>query len=135
MLKCDQVNQINIPFYEGLNMEEILGFAAGFSNGVSMKALPLTEKERLKLPREYVGNVVFTIVGAPFQKWVDDRVVARNKKVTEDKDLSIHMDPEIAKLFRESTTVSRKYLSFYIFKCQLIYLFGQQCKRAYLRTS
>ena len=54
-----------------------------------MKALPITEKERLKLPREYVGNVVFTIVGAPFQKWVDDRVVARNKKVAQDKDLSI----------------------------------------------
>ena len=76
-----------------------------------MTALPLTEKEQLKLPREYLGNVVFTIAGQPFQKWVDDKIVLMKQKVAQEKDLSIQMDPEIARLFKESTSVSRKYPS------------------------
>ena len=31
-----------------------------------MRALPLTNKEILKLPRSYIANVIYTIIGEPF---------------------------------------------------------------------
>jgi len=93
------VKYINVPFFEGLSIEEMLDFAKGHDNGKALLALPLTEKETLKLPREYIGNIIYTINGAPFQNWVNSKIVARNQKITTDRDLSINMDPEIAKLF------------------------------------
>ena len=99
MLKCTEVQNINIPYYKGLSIEEILEWAAGYNEGEAMEGLPITEKERLKLPREYIGNVIYTIAKDPFQNWVDEQIEARNQKVAQDHDLSIAMDPEIAKLF------------------------------------
>jgi len=60
------------------------------------------------LPREYIGNVIYTLAGDNFQQWVTARINARNNKVTSDRDLAISMDPEIAKLFKASTSVSSK---------------------------
>jgi hypothetical protein len=39
-----------------------------------MMALPLLERERLKLPRGYIANVIYTIVGEDFKNQVDLRV-------------------------------------------------------------
>ena len=64
-----------------------------------MKALPIVEKEILKLPRSYIGNVIHTIVGDPFNQWVQQKVQARNAKLTEDKDMNVELDPEIAEIF------------------------------------
>ena len=69
-------------------------------------ALPEPQKEIEKLPREYIGNVVFTIIGQPFQNWVNQRIERRNAKISSDQNLSIQMDPEIAELFKNSTSVS-----------------------------
>ncbi len=48
-----------------------------------MKALPAVEHETLKLPREYIGNVIATIAGEPFIEWVDERIKERNAKYKE----------------------------------------------------
>ena len=66
LIKCDDVKYINIPYFEGLSIEEILKWAKDHNNGEALKALPLTEKETIKLPREYIGNVIYTIIGDPF---------------------------------------------------------------------
>ena len=42
--------------------------------------------EVLKLPREYIGNVIATIVGDPFYDWVSLRQFERNEKYKEDHD-------------------------------------------------
>ena len=47
-----------------------------------MLRLPV-EKEIEKLPREYVGDVIVSIVGDPFVKWKEERITARNKKIAE----------------------------------------------------
>ena len=73
-----------------------------------MNYLPSAEKELFKLPRSYVGNVAYTVIGDPFKNWVNTVINQRNAKVTDDKDMAIHMDPEIAKIFRASTSVSGK---------------------------
>ena len=35
-----------------------------------MRALPSIEIEILKLPKEYIGNIIYTIIGDPFYDWV-----------------------------------------------------------------
>ena len=42
----------------------MLEFAANARNGEALLALPEPQKEVEKLPREYISNVVYTIVGA-----------------------------------------------------------------------
>jgi len=93
-----------------LNVEEIVFFAKGHQNGVAMKALPEDKKELAKLPRSYISNVVYTEVGQPFQDWANKRIKERNEKIVQDKDMTINMDPEIARIFRASTAVSGEYM-------------------------
>ena len=64
-----------------------------------MLALPAVHKEIMKLPRAYIANVLYTMIGAPFQQWVNARIEERNIKVKEDKDLAIDMDEDIMRIF------------------------------------
>ena len=72
------VKIINIPYFEGLKIEAMLEYAEQFPN--VMQALPAVAREREKLPRAYLGNVIYTIVGDPFKKWVDKIVDERHEK-------------------------------------------------------
>ena len=58
-----------------------------------MKALPTGEKETEKLPRQYIANIIHTIVGKPFQEWVDAQLEARNAELAEKKEMFIELDP------------------------------------------
>ena len=60
-INTEKIKHISIPQYEGLTIENVLKFAANFPE--AMSALPIDEKERLKLPRQYLANVVYTRVG------------------------------------------------------------------------
>ena len=73
-----------------------------------MTYLPIAEKEIFKLPRGYLGNVAYTVIGDPFNNWVKVVINQRNARVTDDKEMAIQMDPEIAKIFKASTSVSGK---------------------------
>ena len=73
-----------------------------------MRALPAKEEEILKLPREYIGNLIYTIVGEPFQEWVKDRVEQRNAKLKKEQKQDIEMDPEVLRIFQNSTSVGCK---------------------------
>ena len=53
-------------------------------------------------------NLIYTECGDEFSKWVEKVIKDRNKKMAEDKNLNILMDPEIAKVFKASTTISCK---------------------------
>ena len=70
-----------------------------------MKRLPC-EKEIIKLPKQYLTNVIYTIVGENFATWVRAKIEERNAKVSKDKDLMIAVDPAIAAAFQNSTAVS-----------------------------
>ena len=73
-----------------------------------MKALPIAKKEIDKLPRQYLANVIYTLVGKPFDAWVEARIEARNQKIKEKGQMQIELDPEIAAIFHASTAVSGK---------------------------
>ena len=57
---------IQLPYYEGLSIDEIFDFAKVAENGKAMRALPEDLKERKKMPRAYIANVIYTLIGDPF---------------------------------------------------------------------
>ena len=60
----------------------MLNFAKSYEN--VMKALPYEQRELLKLHRDYLSTVIYTLVGKPFVFWVEARIKARNEKLEED---------------------------------------------------
>ena len=89
-IKSVDVKFIEIPHYEGLTIEEMLEKAEAIPD--VMKVLPIIQKEREKLPRAYIGNVMYTIVGKPFADWVDLKVKERHAKVKAEREMQIEMD-------------------------------------------
>ena len=65
-------------------------------------------REVLKLPRAYIANFIYTLVEQPFADWVYSGIESRNQKLTQKNDMLVQMDPEIARIFVASTTVSGK---------------------------
>ena len=107
-ISCDDIKIMQLPHYEGLTIEDLLEYAMETENGIVMQALPSEKREIKKISRDYLSIVIYTIIGQPFATWVDHRIAARNAKVTEEKDLAVELDPEIAAIFRASNAVSGK---------------------------
>ena len=38
----------------------------------------MVKREIMKLPRAYIGNVIYTLVGEVFKRWVEQRVNERH---------------------------------------------------------
>lgn len=66
------------------------------------------ERDLHRLPRQWVISLIFTLVGGPFQQWVDERIEARNEKLASDNNQMIEVDPQIAAAFAASTSLSSK---------------------------
>ena len=56
-----------MPQYDELTLDEILDF--GLSYKVVEDALPII-KEIRKMPRSYICNVIYTLVGEDFKEWM-----------------------------------------------------------------
>ena len=59
-----------MPHYENLTLDHILEFGLSYRSVVD--ALP-PPKETRKLPRQYIANVIYHLVGQPFKDWVLER--------------------------------------------------------------
>ena len=84
----------------------MLAFGQNFAS-VS-ESLPSVRKEIMNLHRQYIANVIYTRLGDAFSRWVDERVNARHKRVADERNLNIELDPEIAEIFRNSNAISGK---------------------------
>ena len=62
-----------------------------------------------RLPRQWIINVAFSILGEEFHQWAKDRVFDRDHKVAKTHNLFIDLDPKIAKIFADCTHTSCKY--------------------------
>ena len=71
-IKGTDVKHLNVPQYEGLKIEAFFKFANNYPE--VLRALPTEQAEKEKLPRQYVINVIYTLVGEPFRNWVDKQV-------------------------------------------------------------
>ena len=105
-IKSKDVKHFAVPQYKGLSISNMLDFATQFPQVLS--ALPIPS-EVAKLSRQYLANIIYTLVGDPFKTWVENRVELRNQEVTSKKNMMIEMDADIAQIFRESTAVPSKY--------------------------
>ena len=74
-IKSDQIRHLSVPHYDKLAIKHLLDFASDYPN--VMRALPV-EREIYKLTRQYIINVIYTLVGESFSQWVDARVEERN---------------------------------------------------------
>ena len=69
----------------------------------------LPEKaEQIKLPKQFIINLLYTLVGDDFEIWIRSKINERNEKLQESKDLMISVDPQVAKIFFASNFVSCK---------------------------
>ena len=84
-------------------MELILDFGMSYREVVD--ALPIVRETR-KMPRAYVCNVIYTLVGAPFKDWVLKSCRERNERLQNAHDTTIVLDPRIAAAYEASTFVS-----------------------------
>ena len=85
-------------------MDTILDFGLGYQ--VVVNALPVIREIR-KMPRAYVCNVIYTLVGAPFSDWVFKSCKDRNDRLERAHDTTIVLDPRIAAAYEASTFVSQ----------------------------
>ncbi len=104
---AEKIKHINVPHFEGITIDTIYEYAKMYP--AVMKCLPESEDETKKMPRQYLANIVYTVVGKQFYDWVDGKVKARNQKVISEANMGIEMDPDIAAIFKASTAVSGKY--------------------------
>ena len=54
------------------------------------------DRDLSKVPRQWLINVIYSIVGDDFRKWVSVEVKNRNDQLAEDQNHMIELDPEIA---------------------------------------
>ena len=61
------------------------------------------------MPKEWICNVLATVLKGMFTGWVKNRIEERNEAVKEARNTDIGMDPEMAEAFRASTKTSCRY--------------------------
>ena len=103
-IKCSSVNHLNLPQYEGLALKDIM--ARVRNNEEFQKHMPI-EKELLKIPKQWVVNIAYSLFGDSFSDWVFAQIEARNAKLAKEKNLMINLDPEIAAAWHSSTAVAQ----------------------------
>ena len=97
---------LNVPQYEGLSIETIL--EKGEENPQVAKYLP-DERDLPRLPRSFIVNVTYTLLGDSFKTWVHKRIKERNDKIAENQKLIIELDAPIAHAFKRSVNISSKF--------------------------
>lgn len=104
-IKDDQVRHMYVPQYETLTVKEISGYIELYPE--VRRYLPI-QKELKTLPKQFLVNVIYTIVKGPFNEWVKGRISERNTKIMAKRDLLIDMDPDVAAAFENSNAISGK---------------------------
>ena len=92
-----------MPHYETLSIERILEKAR--KNPRINDYLP-EDRDMHKVPRQWLINVAYTVLGEPFSAWTRDEIAIRNEELAKKQKLLIEMDPEIAKAFHGSANIS-----------------------------
>lgn len=96
---------MHVPMYKGLTIDNIL--AEGRRSPEVNNYLP-DEKDLHRLPRQWLANVIYTLVGEEFQNWVTECIRNRNDHIAEKQNLIVELDPVIAAAFNNSLNISSK---------------------------
>ena len=96
---------MHVPMYKGLTIDNML--AEGRRSPAVNNYLP-DEKDLHRLPRQWLANVIYTLVGERFQNWVTECIRNRNDHIAEKQNLIVELDPVIAAAFNNSLNISSK---------------------------
>ena len=64
-----------------------------------------------KVPRQWLINVTYTLVGERFATWVKDEIANRNEAIAKKQKLLIELDSDIYDAFQSSANISSKFWS------------------------
>ena len=78
VIKEDEAKQINVPYYDGLTIEKLL--EAGEQYPILADYLP-DQRDISRLPRQWIVNLIYTLVGDDFKHWVAEKIRTRNDKI------------------------------------------------------
>ena len=67
VIKAEMAKNLYVPHYKGLKIEAIL--EKGKLDNTVCQHLP-DERDLSRLPRQWIVNVVYSIIGDPFRIWV-----------------------------------------------------------------
>ena len=104
----NDIKNINVPMYKGLTIENMLSMREDYP--IISEYMP-DDRDFARLPRAWIANVIYTLVGERFKTIVANQIKARNEQLAEKKDLYISMDPNIARAFTNSSMISSKSLT------------------------
>jgi hypothetical protein len=104
-VKNTQVKHISVPLYDNLTVAKICDFLQSHPQVANW--LP-DLREVPRLPKEFLCNIAFTVIGKSFGEFVKSRIEMRNSKITTERQLNIELDAELANAFAASTAVSSK---------------------------
>ena len=107
-----KVRHVSVPFYESLSLEKIKEFCRRQPNDID-RYFP-DKQELHKISREWVCNVIATVLEEVFTDWVGERIKTRNEEVTDKKEMNIELDQDIADAFNMSTSVSREFRFYFV---------------------
>ena len=93
------------PVYKSLSIENFL--EAARQHQAVMDYLP-DKRDLHRLPRQFIINVLHTVLGEPIRQMIQEAIKRRNDLVAENRNLIIELDPEIATAFKESLNISSK---------------------------
>ena len=89
-LQADDVKNLFAPVYKGLAIENFLEKA--YQSEIVMLHLP-DKRDLHRVPRQYIINIMHSLLGEPIRIMVKEAVKARNDLVAENRNLLIHLDP------------------------------------------
>ena len=101
------MKSLYVPLYKGLSIDDFLTKA---EETPAVFAYFPDRRDFSRLPRQWIANVLFTILGQPIADFVNKSIKERNDKIAENRNLIIELDPAIAEAFKQSLNVSSKSL-------------------------
>ena len=102
-IKDHQCRHLQVPQYKSLKVQFLYDFIGQYPE--TFPYYP-DESEIHKLPKQWIVNVAYSILGSTFSAWVKEQIDERNARVAEKGDLMIEMDPEVHAAFMDSTAIS-----------------------------
>ena len=107
-IKSKDVCQVHVPHFDSLSIAHMLEFASNYPE--VFQILPEEKREINVLHRQYIANVIFYVAGKEFTNWIEERLKERTEKLLNDRSMNIHMDPEIYEIYKQSNSISGKFL-------------------------
>ena len=93
------------PNYDGLTIDDFVEKIVSYS---AMEQYMPEERDVYRLPRAFLINLFYTVVGEPVRKFVSSVIEERNRAVLEKQRMELELDDEIRVAFEHSTTVACK---------------------------